>query len=147
MYFNQAVIAGNLTRDPELKALPSGAKICEIGIATNRSYTDQSGNKKDETEYHSVKVFGKQAETCATYLKKGQEALVVGRLHTSSWEKDGAKFYKTEIVADNVQFGRAPSGNGGGATAPSPSIGGGHSMAQAEREFKNGEVNLDQVPF
>lgn len=144
MYFNQAIIAGNLTRDPELKMLPSGSKVCELGLATNRTYTDQSGNKKDETEYHSITVFGKQAETCATYLKKGQEALVVGRLHTRSWEKDGAKFYKTEIIADNVQFGKSPSGNS--ASAPTPIVKG-QGLDEVEKEFNSGSVDLSQIPF
>lgn len=145
MYLNKAIIAGNLTRDPELKALPSGAKVCELGIATNRVYTDNTGAKKEETEFHSVKVFGKQAETCATYLKKGQEAIVEGRLHTSSWEKDGTKFYKTEIVADNVQFGKSQSPRGD-TTAPTRNVGREQTMAEAEREF-TGAVSTDDIPF
>lgn len=107
MYLNKVTIIGNLTRDPELKALPSGMQVASMSIATNRTWKDKDGSKKEEVEFHNVVVFGRQAETSAQYLKKGQSVLVEGRLQTRSWEDktSGEKKYRTEIIADNVQFG------------------------------------------
>ena len=105
MYLNKTMIYGNLTRDPELKALPSGANVCSFSIATNRTYNDKDGNRQEEVEYHNIVVFGKQAENVAKYLSKGSGAYVEGRLQTRSWDKDGVKMYRTEIVAERVQFG------------------------------------------
>ena len=92
MYLNKAFIIGNLTRDPELKALPSGIKVCSFGVATNRVWRDKEGNKQESTEFHNIVVFGRQAETTAQYLKKGSSVLVEGRLQTRSWDaQDGQK--------------------------------------------------------
>ena len=99
------MVYGNLTRDPELKSLPSGSKVSSFSVATNRKWKDKDGADKEEVEYHNIVVFGRQAETCAQYLKKGSPALIEGRLQTRSWEKDGHKNYRTEIVAERVQFG------------------------------------------
>src|SRR3990167_7537423 len=111
MYINKAMVFGNLTRDPELRALPSGAQVCSFAIATNRTYKKADGTKQEEVEFHNVVVFGRQAETCAQYLKKGSSAYVEGRIKTRSWEKDGVKHYKTEINADTVQFGPRKQGD------------------------------------
>lgn len=105
---NKVMIEGNLTRDPEMKSLPSGQNVTSMSIATNRRFKDKDGNLQDETQYHNVVVWGKQAESVAKYLTKGSSALVVGRLETRSWEKDGQKQYRTEIVAEDVTFGAKP---------------------------------------
>lgn len=105
MYLNKVILVGNLTRDPELKALPSGIKVANFSIATNRSYKDKEGNKKDEVEFHNLVSFGKQAEVIEQWCKKSSQLMVEGRLSTKSWESDGKKMYKTEIVVDNFQFG------------------------------------------
>jgi single-strand DNA-binding protein len=105
MYLNEAMVYGNLTRDPEMKALPSGQSVTSMSIATNRTYKDKDGKQQEEVEYHNVVVWGKQAESCAKYLTKGSGVLVEGRLQTRNWEKDGVKQYRTEIVAERVQFG------------------------------------------
>lgn len=105
MYLNKVMVYGNLTRDPEMKALPSGSNVTSMSIATNRTWTDKDGKKQEEADYHNIVVFGKTAENCAKYLTKGTAAYVEGRLQTRSWEKDGVKQYRTEIVADTVQFG------------------------------------------
>lgn len=105
MYLNKAVVYGNLTRDPELKSLPSGMSVTSFSVATNRVYSDRDGNRQEEAEYHNVTVFGKQAENVAKYLTKGSGVLVEGRLQTRSWEAEGVKHYRTEIIADRVQFG------------------------------------------
>lgn len=117
MYINKAILYGNLTRDPELKALPSGAKVVEFGMATNRVYKDKDGNNKEEAEFHNIVSFGRQAEVIAQYLKKGSPIFLEGRIRTRNWEaKDGTgKRYKTEIVIDRFQFGPRPAGAGGGA--------------------------------
>lgn len=104
-YLNKAMVYGNLVRDPEMKALPSGQNVTNMSIATNRVYNDKDGNRQEEAEYHNIVVFGKQAENVAKYLTKGSSAYVEGRLQTRSWDKDGVKMYRTEIVAESVQFG------------------------------------------
>ncbi len=148
MYLNKAFIAGNLTRDPELKALPMGSNVCSFSVATNRTWRDQNGEKKEATEYHNIVVFGKQADTCAQYLKKGQQVLVEGRLQTRSWEKDGAKQYRTEIVADRVQFGQKSGGGGFSNEAR----GDGAPMKEgqsrnAEPDYPSEEISPDDIPF
>ena len=99
------MVEGNLTRDPEMKALPSGDNVTNFSVATNRVYNDRDGNKQEEVEYHNIVVFGKQADNVAKYLTKGSGAYIEGRLQTRSWDKDGVKMYRTEVVADRVQFG------------------------------------------
>ncbi len=105
MYLNKAMVYGNLTRDPEMKSLPSGQQVTSMSIATNRTWNDKDGKKQEEVEYHNIVVFGKQAENCAKYLTKGSGVYVEGRLQTRSWDKDGVKMYRTEIIAETVQFG------------------------------------------
>ncbi|HEY4494710.1 MAG TPA: single-stranded DNA-binding protein, partial [Candidatus Paceibacterota bacterium] len=117
MYLNKAIIIGNLTRDPEIKALPSGIKVCTVSVATNRVWKDKNGARQDATDYHNVVVFGRQAETTAQYLKKGSGILVEGRMQTRSWDgQDGQKKYRTEIVADRIQFGNKSGSGSGSAT-------------------------------
>lgn len=154
MYLNKALIIGNLTRDPELKSLPSGAAVCTLGVATNRVWKDKDGAKQESTEYHNVVVFGRQAETSAQYLKKGQSVLVEGRIQTRSWEgQDGQKRYRTEIVADRVQFGQKAGGGGSfagerqdgsdGASKPAGPV----KKEEGEIEYPEEEVNPDDIPF
>ena len=112
MYINKAIILGNLTRDPELKDLPTGVKVCSFSVATNRVWKDANGAKNEAVDFHNIVVFGKQAESSATYLKKGSQVEIEGRIQTRSWDdKDGKKQYRTEVVADVVQFGRQPTEN------------------------------------
>ncbi len=122
MYLNKAFIVGNITRDPELKAIASGQKVCTFSVATNRVWKDPNGGRKEATDYHNVVVWGRQAETSAQYLKKGSSVLIEGRLQTRSWDgQDGKKNYRTEIVADRVQFGNRGGGEGmGGAPSDGP---------------------------
>src|SRR3989344_241449 len=115
MYINKAILYGNLTRDPEIRALPSGIQVSSFGIATNRVFKDKNGVKQEQADFHNIVVFGRQAETAAQYLKKGQGVFVEGRIQTRSWDdKDGQKKYRTEIVAERVQFGPKGTGGGGG---------------------------------
>lgn len=117
MNINKAIITGNLTRDPELKALPSGTSVCELGVAVNHRRKDQSGSWVDEPNFFNVVVFGNQAEACANHLHKGRPVAVEGRLRWSSWEdkNGGGKRSKIEIVANVVQFlGSNPNAQNGG---------------------------------
>lgn len=108
MYLNTATIIGNLTRDPELKSLPSGVSVASFSVATNHTYKDKDGQKQETVEYHNVICFGKSAELIGQYMRKGSQLLVQGRLQTRSWEKDGQKQYRTEIVAEKTVFGNKP---------------------------------------
>src|SRR3990167_3642943 len=114
MYINKVILFGNLTRDPELKALPSGMNVVNFSIATNRVFRDREGKKQEQTEFHNIVVFGRQADTVAQYMKKGSSVFIEGRLQTRSCEDktSGEKKYRTEVIADRVQFG--PKGGGGG---------------------------------
>jgi single-strand DNA-binding protein len=150
MYLNKAFIIGNLTRDPELKALPSGIKVCSFGVATNRSYKDKDGNRQDSTEFHNVSAFAKLGELAAQYLKKGSQVYVEGRLQTRSWEVNGEKRYRTEIIADSVQFGNRPTG-GSPASAPTST-----PIAKAGEvpeptgdkiDYPTEEINPEDIPF
>jgi len=145
MYLNKAMIFGNLTRDPELKSLPSGMQVCSFSIATNRVYNDRDGKRQEQTDYHNIAVFGKQAENSAKYLKKGSSAYVEGRLQTRSWEADGVKHYRTEIVADRVQFGPRSSNSEGG-TPSSSAKDDGDRMPEAV-EYPEEDINPEDIPF
>lgn len=111
MYLNKALIIGNLTRDPEIKALPSGIKVCSFSVATNRVWKDQNGSRQEAADFHNIVVFGRQAENVAQYMKKGSQVMIEGRMQTRSWDaQDGTKRYRTEVVADRVQFGSRSQG-------------------------------------
>lgn len=102
---NKVILVGNLGRDPESRVTRSGNAVTNLSIATSRSYTNKHTNERvEETEWHRVSVFGKQAEHCNLYLSKGRQIYVEGRIRTSSYEKDGEKRYSTEIIADIVKF-------------------------------------------
>lgn len=147
MYLNKAIIIGNLTRDPELRSLPSGVQVATIGIATNRVWKDKDGNKKEDTQYHNIVVFGRQAETSAQYLRKGASVLVEGRMQTRSWDTpDGQKKYRTEIVADRIQFGPR-SGGAGAPAASAPKADAGDAPPADAIEYPEESVNVDDIPF
>jgi len=149
MYLNKAMIFGNLTRDPEMRALPSGQQVCSFSIATNYTYKDRDGKRVEKSDFHNVVVFGVQAENSAKYLKKGASAYVEGRLQTQSWEKDGVKQYRTEIVADRVQFG--PRTDGGGSSAPretsAPSAASAAPQKGNTPEYPEEDINPEDIPF
>ncbi len=150
MYLNKVFLYGNLTRDPELKALPSGSQVANFGMATNRTYKDKNGQKQETTEFHNVVAFGRTAEVIAQYCKKGRPIFVEGRLQTRSWEgkEDGKKQYRTEIIVDNFQFG-ADGGKGS-------STGGAHAATHEEQpapsegeaiKYPDEEINPEDIPF
>lgn len=137
MNYNRAIIAGRLTRDPEAKALPSGQMICNFSLATSSSYKAKDGQTVETTEYHNVVVFGAAAENSARFLTKGAIALVEGKLQTRSWEKDGVKQYRTEILADRVQFGPRVSGTTETAAEPAPVL----------PNYPVEDINPEDIPF
>jgi len=105
MNLNKVFILGNVTRDPETRSLPSGQSVTNFGVATNRFYTDNSGEKQQEAEFHNIVAFGKLADITSRYLKKGSLVLVEGRLRTRSWQDaSNVSRYRTEIIAQNIQL-------------------------------------------
>jgi single-strand DNA-binding protein len=106
MNLNKVFLIGRLTRDPEIKNLPSGKLVCQIGLATDRFYTDKDGKKQQETEFHNIVLFGRLAEIASQYLKKGSLLFIEGRLRTRNWQDNsGNKKSRTEIVAERIQLG------------------------------------------
>jgi single-strand DNA-binding protein len=164
MYINKALIFGNLTKDPELKALPSGAQVVNFSLATNRVWKDQNGARQENTDFHNVVLFGKQAELAAQYLKKGSSVYIEGRMQTRSWDgQDGKKQYRTEVVGDIMQFGpKGSEASGGGSKSPysapsSPSSS--YSAPKAAKatpdpidsmpsvDYPEEEINPEDIPF
>ena len=145
---NKALIMGHLGQDPETRAVPSGDAVTNISVASTRKWKDkQSGQQKEETEWHRVVFFGRLAEVVAQYLKKGDPIYVEGRLRTRSWEKDGSKHYSTEIVAQEMQM--LGSGKGQGK-APERSGRTGDPAKPQEREpgSDDGDYGFDdEIPF
>ena len=152
MYINKAFILGNLTRDPELRSLPSGVAVTTFSVATNRVWKDRDGNRQEGAEFHNVVVFSRQAELCAQYLKKGQTVFVEGRLQTRSWDDQtsGQKRYRTEVVADRVQFGPKATGGGYGEEGSSSSnsqAGPPPSEESKAIEYPEEVINPEDIPF
>jgi single-strand DNA-binding protein len=154
MYINKAILYGNLTRDPELKSLPSGIAVCQFSLATNRVWKDKNGAKQESTDYHNIVVFGRQAETVNQYLKKGAGAYVEGRIQTRSWDDktSGEKKYRTEIVADRIQFGPKGGSQGGPASSHAPATDApkGKSAPKedlATIEYPDEDINPEDIPF
>lgn len=152
MYINKVMLFGNLTRDPELRALPSGMNVVNFSVATNRTYKDRDGKKQEQADFHNVVVFGRQADVVNQYLKKGSSVYVEGRMQTRSWEKDGEKKYRTEVVADRVQFGPKGSGGGGGARStgteqPEEEASSGGGGGGTGIEYPKDDINPDDIPF
>lgn len=144
--FNQAIIMGNLTRDPEMRNTPSGQNVASFAVATNRQWQDPSGERKEAVEYHEIVAWGKLAELASQYLSKGRKVLVVGRLQTQSWEKDGVKRQRTEIVANDISFldgrGDAPAGAPSAPSAPATK-----PADTVVQDLGDEPINLDDIPF
>lgn len=148
MYLNKVFLYGNLTRDPEVKALPSGVQVANFSIATNRVYKDKEGARQESTEYHNIVMFGRPAEVVGQYLKKGRPVYLEGRLQTRSWEKDGQKQYRTEIIAENFQFGPAggASQEGGQQQSAAPQTKQSEPSENAI-EYPDEDINPEDIPF
>ena len=154
---NKVILIGRLGGDPEVRYTNSGGAVANFTMATNDSWTDKAGQKQERTEWHRIVVWGKLGELCAQYLSKGRQAFVEGRLQTREWQdKEGAKRYTTEVVAQNVQFLGAPgdkasagAGAGAGAGAEfAPSSAPQFEPSSAGSNFDSGKgMADDEVPF
>jgi single-strand DNA-binding protein len=138
MNLNKVFLIGRLTKDPEIKNLPSGKNLCQISLATDRFFTDKEGKKKQETEFHNVILFGRLAEIASQYLKKGSLVFIEGRLRTRNWEDNsGNKKSRTEIIAERIQLGpKAPK-------EVLPPIEEKEEIPIVEEE----EINIEDIPF
>ncbi|MFC1638819.1 single-stranded DNA-binding protein [Patescibacteria group bacterium] len=149
MNLNRATIIGNLTRDPELRNTPSGQTVANFGVATNHSWTDNTGQKQERAEFHNIVAWGKLAEICGQYLGKGRKVYVEGRLQTREWEgQDGNKRTRTEIVAENmIMLDRAPAGGGQpAAAAAAPAAPAAPAAAPASAGGEE-EIRVEDIPF
>lgn len=148
---NQVILLGNLTRDPELRQTPSGQSVVSFSLALNRAYKDQSGEWQEATDYIDVVAWGPLAERVSQYMSKGRRCLVQGRLQSRSWEQDGQKRSKVEVLAQDVTFldGRGEGGEGGSAPrAASPSSSSSSKKKDDVIEDIGDEpINLDDIPF
>ncbi len=155
--FNQVILMGNLTRDPELRQTPNGQAVCSFSLALNRSYKGADGNWQEATDFINCIAWGPLGERVAQYLTKGRPCLVNGRLQSSSWEQDGQKRSKTEVVAQDVTFLGGPGGEGGGSSRSSEGGGEFDQSPKPSRAPKKDDVviedigdepiNLDDIPF
>src|SRR3989338_6212756 len=155
---NSATIIGNLTREPEVRQIPSGQSVCSFAVATNRSWASADGQKQEASEFHNIVAWGKLAEICAQYLNKGRKVYIEGRLQTRDWEgQDGVRRYRTEIVAENLII--LDRGTGPAVTSPSPNTG--FSMGGGSKAFTppsppmkddpapnpDDEIKIEDIPF
>jgi single-strand DNA-binding protein len=156
---NQVIVMGNLTRDPELRQTPSGQNVCSFSLALNRSYKDQAGEWQEATDYIDVVAWGPLGERVSQYLHKGSRTLVQGRLQSRSWEQEGQKRSKVEVLANDVTFldgrgeGEGGGGNGGGySRSPEPVAAGAKASSKKKddvviEDIGDEPINLDDIPF
>ncbi|HVS01767.1 MAG TPA: single-stranded DNA-binding protein [Thermoanaerobaculia bacterium] len=139
---NKVILVGNLGRDPEIRSLPSGQAVANFSLATNRKYKDRDGNRQEQTEWHNVVCFGRQAEIAGQYLTKGKQIYVEGRLQTRSWDdrESGKKVYRTEVIVDNFQM----LGQRGGGDHDQGAAAGGY---EPEASTGGGGAEDDDIPF
>ncbi len=142
MNLNKVFLIGRLTRDPEMKMLPSGQPVTNFGLATDRYFTDKSGQKQQETSFHNIVLFGRLAEIASQYLKKGSLTFLEGRIRTRSWEDStGNKRYRTEIIIQRLQLGPKRTGE---VVPPSP-------QKEVKEEkipvIEEEEIKVEDIPF
>jgi single-strand DNA-binding protein len=141
---NRAQLIGNLTRDPELRYTPNGTAVCSFGLATNRSWKTDAGEKHDEAEFHNIVAWNKLAELCSQFLVKGRKVYVEGRLATRTWTgQDGAQRNRTEIVISDMILLDSNRGTSGAAVTPADpveSVGPEEGKAKAKKEDTSSEV-------
>lgn len=155
MNFNKAFILGNVTRDPELRTTPSGQSVCSFGVATNRVWKNPSGQQQRAAEFHNVVAWGRLAEICNQYLKKGSLVFIEGRIQTRSWQDKNSneKRFRTEIVTETMQLG--PRSSGGEQAQPAASQAGEEVTPQPAEEpvatvqypDEEDEIKPEEIPF
>ena len=139
---NKVILVGRLGKDPEIRSTPSGTSVAKFSLATDDRYTDKNGEKQERTEWHNITAWGKLAEICGQYLKKGKLVYIEGKIRTDSWDdkETGQKRYRTEIVADTMQMlDRKGDESGGGSYAGAARKGSSNTATQVEED--------DEVPF
>jgi single-strand DNA-binding protein len=142
---NKVYLVGRLTNDPEQRSLPSGQPVASFSLATNRFWKDQSGTRQEDTQFHNVVLFGKLAELATQYLAKGRLALVEGRIQTRSWEdQSGQRKYRTEIIAESLQFGPR---TGGESAPPQEKKAADKPAKEEEIPVIEQEVDTSDIPF
>jgi single-strand DNA-binding protein len=149
---NQVILLGNLTRDPELRQTPNGQSVVSFSLALNRAYKDQAGEWQEATDFIDVVAWGPLAERVSQYLNKGRRCLVQGRLQSRSWEQDGQKRSKVEVLANDVTFldGRGEGGEGGSASTAAPRASSDTSSKKKDdviEDIGDEPINLDDIPF
>ncbi|MCX6727469.1 MAG: single-stranded DNA-binding protein [Candidatus Saccharibacteria bacterium] len=155
--FNQVILMGNLTRDPEVRQIPSGQSVCTFSLALNRSFKGADGNWQEATDYIDVVAWGPLGERVAQYVTKGRPVLVNGRLQSRSWEQEGVKRSKVEVNAQDVTFlgGRGEGGEGGSYTPPANTSGSGPAKKSSSKkvdevaieDIGDEPINLEDIPF
>ncbi|HEU5187293.1 MAG TPA: single-stranded DNA-binding protein [Candidatus Saccharimonadales bacterium] len=146
---NQVILMGNLTRDPELRTTPGGQNVCSFSLAINRSWQDQSGQQQEAVDYFDIVAWGKLGELVNQYLSKGRKCLVQGRLSQRSWEQDGQKRNKVEVIASDVTFLDGGGGQGGSSgtgnsdPASSPKKG----KEDVIEDIDDKPIDLSEIPF
>jgi len=142
MDLNKAMIIGRLTQDPEKRVIPTGQTVCSFSVATNRAWTNQSGEKQEQTEFHNIVTWGKLADICAQYLNKGKKVYIEGRIQTRSWDgDDGKKRYRTEIVGENMIM--LDRGGSGGDITMEPVI----EENSVKEEVTEKDIKVEDIPF
>jgi single-strand DNA-binding protein len=149
---NRVLLIGNLTRDPEVRYTPKGTAVTEIGLAVNRIYSGEDGEKKEETTFVDVTLWARQAEIAGQYLKKGRPVFIEGRLQLDSWDdkQTGQKRSKLRVVAENIQLlGSRQEGEGSGTSSPPPRRAPGPSAPPARTEPRDPDLDAepDDIPF
>lgn len=152
--FNKVILMGNLTRDPELRNTPSGQSVCNFGLAVNRTWRGADGQQQEAVSYIDCVAWGKPGEILAQYLQKGRPVLVSGRLEQRSWESEGQKRSKVEVIVEDFNFvdsGNRGADSEGGSPAP---VSSGSSRSSAKKkddvvieDIGDEPINLDDIPF
>jgi len=153
MDLNKVMIIGRLTRDPEGRTTPSGQNVCSFGLATNRTWTDKTGQRQEKVEYHNIVAWGKLADICTQYLQKGRKIYIEGRLQTRDWEgQDGAKRNRTEIIAENMIMleskgsgTQQPAAPANDASQPEPKAD--LPTVDINEDTGGNEIKVEDIPF
>ncbi len=148
---NKVMLIGNLGRDPEVRSTPSGQNVASFSLATNRKWKDRDGNRQEQTEWHNIVCWGRQAEIAGQYLTKGKQIYIEGRIQTRSWDDkaSGEKKYRTEIICDNFQMLGSRGGGGGDYSGGEGSGGaaGGYSGGAGSSPASSSGPDDDDIPF
>lgn len=147
MDYNRVILVGRVTADPQVRTTPGGQSVVTLGIATNRTWTDKAGAKQEETEFHNVVVWGRQAEIAGQYLTKGATVLIEGRLQTRSWtDKQGQARKTTEIMCERLQLGPRAGAGGGGGSFSGGQGGGFRGGASSGASSAGGSAKVEDAP-